>query len=111
MAGWKSRLPFSFGVRAGGADPEHPRTRRLLPAAISIGASMSAKKGTIAILTGGGDVPGLNPAIRAVTIRGAARGLPGHRHPPRLGRARRARSRDDQDATTPTASSSSPRRS
>lgn len=29
---------------------------------------MSAK-GTLAILTGGGDVPGLNPAIRAVTIR------------------------------------------
>jgi 6-phosphofructokinase len=28
-----------------------------------------AKKGTIGILTGGGDVPGLNPAIRAVTIR------------------------------------------
>jgi 6-phosphofructokinase 1 len=27
------------------------------------------KKGTIGILTGGGDVPGLNPAIRAVTIR------------------------------------------
>ena len=26
-------------------------------------------KGTIAVLTGGGDVPGLNPAIRAVTIR------------------------------------------
>jgi len=26
-------------------------------------------KGTIAILTGGGDVPGLNPAIRAATIR------------------------------------------
>jgi 6-phosphofructokinase len=26
-------------------------------------------KGTIGILTGGGDVPGLNPAIRAVTIR------------------------------------------
>jgi len=26
-------------------------------------------KGIIAILTGGGDVPGLNPAIRAVTIR------------------------------------------
>ena len=24
---------------------------------------------TIAILTGGGDVPGLNPAIRAITIR------------------------------------------
>jgi len=27
------------------------------------------KKGNICILTGGGDVPGLNPAIRAVTIR------------------------------------------
>src|ERR1041384_8342109 len=26
-------------------------------------------KGTIGILTGGGDVPGLNPAIRAITIR------------------------------------------
>src|ERR1700690_1032195 len=31
--------------------------------------NMEAKKGIIAILTGGGDVPGLNPAIRAVTIR------------------------------------------
>jgi 6-phosphofructokinase 1 len=30
---------------------------------------MTAHKGTIGILTGGGDVPGLNPAIRAVTIR------------------------------------------
>lgn len=29
----------------------------------------SSKKGVIGILTGGGDVPGLNPAIRAVTIR------------------------------------------
>ena len=28
-----------------------------------------SSKGTIAILTGGGDVPGLNPAIRAITIR------------------------------------------
>ena len=28
-----------------------------------------AYKGTIGILTGGGDVPGLNPAIRAITIR------------------------------------------
>lgn len=26
-------------------------------------------RGTIAILTGGGDVPGLNPAIRAITVR------------------------------------------
>jgi 6-phosphofructokinase len=30
---------------------------------------ISKKKGVIGILTGGGDVPGLNPAIRAVTIR------------------------------------------
>jgi len=32
------------------------------------------KKGVIAILTGGGDVPGLNPAIRAVTIRARREG-------------------------------------
>lgn len=32
-------------------------------------AQIKKKKGTIAILTGGGDVPGLNPAIRAITIR------------------------------------------
>jgi 6-phosphofructokinase len=35
---------------------------------------MSGTKGTIAILTGGGDVPGLNPAIRAVTIRAIREG-------------------------------------
>jgi len=33
-----------------------------------------AVRGTIAILTGGGDVPGLNPAIRAVTIRARREG-------------------------------------
>jgi ATP-dependent phosphofructokinase / diphosphate-dependent phosphofructokinase len=32
-------------------------------------ATSKTTKGIIAILTGGGDVPGLNPAIRAVTIR------------------------------------------
>lgn len=32
-------------------------------------ATQQSTKGVIAILTGGGDVPGLNPAIRAVTIR------------------------------------------
>ena len=32
-------------------------------------ANIKRKKGVIAILTGGGDVPGLNPAIRAITIR------------------------------------------
>src|SRR5574339_1078473 len=31
-------------------------------------------KGVIGILTGGGDVPGLNPAIRAVTIRATREG-------------------------------------
>ncbi|HOT15894.1 MAG TPA: ATP-dependent 6-phosphofructokinase [Bacteroidales bacterium] len=32
------------------------------------------KRGTIAILTGGGDVPGLNPAIRAITLRAIEEG-------------------------------------
>jgi ATP-dependent phosphofructokinase / diphosphate-dependent phosphofructokinase len=32
-------------------------------------ANINSKKGVIGILTGGGDVPGLNPAIRGVTIR------------------------------------------
>ena len=32
-------------------------------------ANIKTRKGIIGILTGGGDVPGLNPAIRAVTIR------------------------------------------
>jgi len=35
---------------------------------------MASKKRTIAILTGGGDVPGLNPAIRAITIRALREG-------------------------------------
>jgi len=35
---------------------------------------MSQKRGTIGILTGGGDVPGLNPAIRAITIRALREG-------------------------------------
>ena len=35
---------------------------------------MPNTKGTIAILTGGGDVPGLNPAIRAITIRALREG-------------------------------------
>jgi len=37
-------------------------------------AQGNKKKGTIGILTGGGDVPGLNPAIRAVTIRALREG-------------------------------------
>src|SRR5438034_5921180 len=35
---------------------------------------MSTKKGLIGNLTGGGHVPGLNPAIRAVTIRAVREG-------------------------------------
>ncbi len=35
---------------------------------------MTAYAGTIAILTGGGDVPGLNPAIRAITVRALREG-------------------------------------
>lgn len=37
-------------------------------------ANLSSRKGVIGILTGGGDVPGLNPAIRAVTIRALREG-------------------------------------
>jgi len=37
-------------------------------------ANVKTKKGVIGILTGGGDVPGLNPAIRAVTIRALGEG-------------------------------------
>jgi 6-phosphofructokinase 1 len=37
-------------------------------------AFINTKKGVIAILTGGGDVPGLNPAIRAVTFRALREG-------------------------------------
>jgi 6-phosphofructokinase 1 len=35
---------------------------------------VDSKKGVIGILTGGGDVPGLNPAIRAVTFRALREG-------------------------------------
>jgi ATP-dependent phosphofructokinase / diphosphate-dependent phosphofructokinase len=37
-------------------------------------AQIATKKGVIGILTGGGDVPGLNPAIRAVTFRALREG-------------------------------------
>ncbi|HUJ95095.1 MAG TPA: 6-phosphofructokinase [Terriglobales bacterium] len=37
-------------------------------------ANVNKGKGIIGILTGGGDVPGLNPAIRAVTIRAVREG-------------------------------------
>ena len=38
-------------------------------------ANIKKKKGVIAILTGGGDVPGLNPAIRTLTIRAIREGF------------------------------------
>jgi len=38
-------------------------------------ANLKKSRGTIGILTGGGDVPGLNPAIRAVTIRAIREGF------------------------------------
>ena len=37
-------------------------------------ANLNKNKGIIGILTGGGDVPGLNPAIRAITIRAIREG-------------------------------------
>jgi len=37
-------------------------------------SNINVKKGVIGILTGGGDVPGLNPAIRAVTFRALREG-------------------------------------
>jgi len=37
-------------------------------------ANIKSSKGVIGILTGGGDVPGLNPAIRAVTVRALREG-------------------------------------
>ncbi len=38
-------------------------------------ASDKKYRGTIGILTGGGDVPGLNPAIRGVTVRALREGF------------------------------------
>ena len=37
-------------------------------------ANVNSKRGVIGILTGGGDVPGLNPAIRGVTLRALREG-------------------------------------
>ena len=37
-------------------------------------ANVNTRKGVIGILTGGGDVPGLNPAIRGVTLRALREG-------------------------------------
>src|SRR5260370_14609036 len=37
-------------------------------------ANVNTKRGVIGIVTGGGDVPGLNPAIRGVTLRAIREG-------------------------------------
>ena len=37
--------------------------------------SKASKNSTIAILTGGGDVPGLNPCIKALVYRAASEGI------------------------------------
>src|SRR5271156_2277597 len=49
---------------------------------LCIMANINTKKGVIGILTGGGDVPGLNPAIRGVTTRALHEGYQviGFRH-------------------------------
>jgi len=54
-----------YGLRPSGHGP--PVAPSSIPGLRPKGESVG--KGTIAILTGGGDVPGLNPAIRAITIR------------------------------------------
>lgn len=58
---------FAQGLRAALNDGFH--SNRIQGLSSRYITNMSGYKGTIAILTGGGDVPGLNPAIRAITIR------------------------------------------
>jgi 6-phosphofructokinase len=47
---------------------------KLEPFTTKVWEGMPASRGTIGILTGGGDVPGLNPAIRAITVRALREG-------------------------------------
>ena len=66
------RERFSVGLRTPKFKPALPAKppRRFRPCReFDLMASINSGKKRIAILTGGGDVPGLNPAIRAVTIR------------------------------------------
>ncbi len=55
-------------ARSSGTDLKHGGADRLSK------KGEASVKGTIGILTGGGDVPGLNPAIRAITIRAVREG-------------------------------------
>ena len=54
-----------------------------------------ARTRRIGILTGGGDVPGLNGVIKSVTYRASELGYEVARHPPWLGRADPSASRPD----------------
>ena len=58
-------------------------------------ANVNKKKGVIGILTGGGDVPGLNPAIRAVTFRAIREGCQVIGLAPAPHRLERARDAED----------------
>ena len=62
----------------------------------------------IGILTGGGDVPGLNACIKAVVTPGRRGGPRGRRHPPRLGRAARDSTPTTRRRSRPTSSRSTP---
>src|SRR5690606_26209473 len=79
------RAPSAHPARSGHRRLHRARDRGLTPAiecahTITSGRVCRApagglmSKGTIGILTGGGDVPGLNPAIRAITIRALREG-------------------------------------
>jgi 6-phosphofructokinase 1 len=73
--------PAPRRIRAGG-DRRGPagyipglRLARGRGAAREAMSNVNVKRGVIAILTGGGDVPGLNPAIRAVTLSARREGF------------------------------------
>jgi len=57
------------GLVSGLVNSGHSRVDFIVPNPRKGLPEMATKKGIIGILTGGGDVPGLNPAIRGVTLR------------------------------------------
>src|SRR6266849_7326594 len=66
---------MTFSVSLGPLRPSRFPLPNISPRGNSrVMATISTKKGVIGILTGGGDVPGLNPAIRAVTLRAIREG-------------------------------------
>src|SRR5688572_26772669 len=73
----RPRAIWSYGKRPGIDGTGGERRRSLVPILHRFGAfnrERTMSKGTIAILTGGGDVPGLNPAIRSITVRALREG-------------------------------------